>query len=50
MKEIIAYRHGGIWIANVGGFLITLHYTLQTRKSVIEWAEEQYPGYTVTFA
>lgn len=48
MKEIIAYRQGGIWIANVGGYIITLHYTHQTKKSVIEWAEEQYPGYTVT--
>lgn len=50
MKEIIAYRQGGIWIANVGGYIITLHYTHQTKKSVIEWAEEQHPGYTVTFA
>ena len=40
MKEIIAYRQGGIWIANVGCYIITLHYTHQTKKSVIEWAEE----------
>lgn len=49
-KEIIAYRMGGIWHANVGGFIITLHYTRQTKKSVLEWAEEQYQGYTVTFS
>lgn len=50
MKEIIAYRQGGIWIANVNGYLITLHYSHQTKQSVIEWAKEYYPEYTVTFA
>lgn len=49
MKEIIIYRMGSIWHAKVEGYIITLHYTRQTRKDVLEWAKEQYPEYSVTF-
>lgn len=48
-QEIIAYRMGSIWKVNVRGYIFTLHYTRQTKSSVLEWAATYYPDYTVTF-
>lgn len=50
MKEIVFYRQGGIWIANVCGFLITLHYSRQSKRSVLEWASENYPDFNYSFS
>lgn len=50
MKVIICYRQGGNWIANVNGHLTTLHYSIQSKKRVIEWGKNEYEDYKIEFA
>ena len=50
MIDIIVYRQGSNWIANVAGYLETLHYSYQSKKSVCSWAKEYYPDCNLIFA
>jgi 3-dehydroquinate dehydratase len=43
LKEIIVYREGGNWVANDGGYLRTLHYSIQSKQQVVDFLENDWP-------